>query len=97
MTENTKQPHEGEIWRKPGLMRWYQIERNETPEASNYDGGLSGFAVRTGDFSPKRKRVYWRSMTYFIAAHSYAVFVAQMGASLRYLMHDGMKEQKNEL
>ena len=96
MTEQ-KQPHEGEIWRKPGPMRWYRIERNDTPEAPNYDGGLSGFAVRVGNFSSKRKRVYWSSMTYFITAQGYDNFVAQMKEGRRYLMHGGVKEQKNEL
>jgi len=96
MTEE-KQPHEGEIWRKPGPRRWYQIERNETPEASNYNGGLCGFAVKVGNFSSKRKRVYWSSMMYFITAYDYGDFVKQMEKSLRYLMHGEMKEQMNEL
>ena len=96
MTEE-KQPHEGEIWRKPGPRRWYRIELNDTPEASNYDGGLSGFAVRVGDFSSKRKRMYWSSMSYYIVAHGYVDFVEEMKASLRHLMHGKVKDQKNEL
>ena len=97
MTEEQKQPHEGEIWRKQGPMDWCRINRNETPEASNYDGGLSGFAVSLGKYSSKRKMVYWRSIGYFITAANYADFVAQMKGEWRYLMHGEAREQRNEL
>jgi len=66
-------------------------------EAEDYDGGLSGFAVSSGKYSFKRKRVYWHSITYFIAATNYADFLAQMRMERRYLMHGKVKEQKNEL
>jgi len=96
MTEQ-KQPHEGEIWRKPGPVDWCRIDRDETPEAVDYDGGLSGFAVSFGKYSFKRKMVYWHSTTYFITAANYGDFVVQMKAERRYLMRGEMKEQKNEL
>ena len=96
MTEQ-KQPHEGEIWRKQGPMDWCRINRNETPEATNYDGGAPGFAVSFGNFSFKRNRVYWHFMGYFVLAHDYGAFVAQMKAEQRYLMRGKAKEQKNEL
>lgn len=92
-----KQSHEGEIWRKPGPMDWCRIDRDETPEADDYDGGLSGFAVSIGKYSFERKKVYWRSMTYFITAANYDDFVAQMKGEWRCLMHGKTKEQKNEL
>ena len=92
-----KQPHGGEIWRKQGPIDWCRIEQDETPEAVDYDGGISGFAVRFGDCSFKRKRVYWHSMTYFLTAHNYDDFVAQMKKERRYLMDGTIKEQKNEL
>lgn len=96
MTEE-KYLHEGEIWRKQGPMDWCRIDRNETSEAEDYDGGLSGFAVRVGNFSVKKKRVYWGAMTYFITAIDYADFVAQMKGERRYLMHGEVNGQKNEL
>ena len=92
-----KQLHEGEIWRKPGPFDWCRVDRDETPEAKDYDGGLSGFAVRIGKYSSKSKRVYWRSMTYFVTAQGYDDFVAQMKGERRYLMQGKLKEQKNEL
>ena len=92
-----KQPHEGEIWRKQGPMDWCRIDRNDTPEAEDYDGGLSGFAVSIGKYSFKRGRVYWHSMTYFITATNYNDFVAQMKGEWRYLMQGKVTDQKNEL
>ena len=94
---NKKQLHEGEIWRKQGPMDWCRIDRDETPEVEDYDGGLSGFAVSSGKYSFKRKRVYWHFITYFITATNYDDFVAQMKGERRYLMCGGVKEQKNEL
>ena len=92
-----KQLHEGEIWRNPGPFDWCRIDRDETPEAGDYDGGLSGFAVSSGKYSFKRKMVYWHSITYFITATNYGDFVAQMKGEQRYLMHGKVKEQRNEL
>ena len=92
-----KELHEGEIWRKPGPMDWCKIERNDTPEAPDYDGGISGFAVRFGNFSNKTKRVHWRAMGFFIPARKYAEFAKEMENDWRYLMIGKMSEQKNEL
>ena len=96
MTEQ-KQLHEGEIWRKQGPFDWCRIDRNETPEATDYVGGLPGFAVSTGKFSFKRKRVYWCFLKWFVAASNYDAFVMQMEVEQRYLMHGEVKEQRNEL
>ena len=92
MTEE-KQPHEGEIWRKEGGWDWCRINRNETPEASNYDGALSGFAVSFGNYSFKRKRVYWRSLDYFVAVDDYADFIMEMEYEQRYLMRGEAMDQ----
>ena len=97
MEKEQKQLHEGEIWRKQGPMDWCRINRNETPEATDYDGKLPGFAVSFGKFSFKRKRVYWRPLNYFVAVDDYADFIMEMGYERRYLMQGKLEEQRNEL
>jgi len=89
--------HEGETWRKDEPFDWCRINRNETIESSNYDGGAQGFAVSYGKYFFKRKRVYWHSTGYFVLAHNYDAFVTQMKREQRHLMCGVMKEQKNEL
>lgn len=96
MTEE-KQLHEGEIWRKQGPMDWCRIDRDETPEAVDVDASLPGFVVSFGNYSFKQKRVYWRSLRYFIAVADYPAFVVEMEREKRYLMKGGIKEQRNEL
>ena len=85
--------HEGEIWRKPGPFGWCKIVRNITPEAPNYDGGLSGFSVQYGNFSRKTKRIHWRALRLFAAAENYADFVKQMKGEHYHLMEGNVKDQ----
>lgn len=88
-----EETHEGEIWRKPGPIGWCKIVGNQTPEAPNYDGGLSGFSVQYGNFSRKTKRIYWRRLTLFVAVKSYAEFVREMKEDYYYLMKGVVKNQ----